>query len=216
MAYPFPLALWERGQGCQVTANDFYGSVTSVEFFAGTNSLGFGQPVPSPVAVNSSGPSSIPPIYPTNVFFLVWSNTPVGAYTLTAKATDNDGALTVSDPVKIAVLPLPPPPTNHPPIVSLVATDPVAIEGTNCWVWPGENDGSPTWAAWPTAICRFFTNLRPKTATFTVRRCGDTNDDLTVPYDIGGTASNGVDYVALPGSVTISSCECRADHDCAD
>ncbi len=191
-------------------ANDFDGSVTSVEFFAGTNSLGFGQPVPSPVAVNSSGPSSIPPIYPTNVFFLVWSNTPVGAYTLTAKATDNDGALTVSDPVKIAVLPLPPPPTNHPPIVSLVATDPVAIEGTNCWVWPGETNASPTWAAWPTAICRFFTNCGPKTATFTVRRCGDTNDDLTVPYDIGGTASNGVDYVALPGSVTISSGECRA------
>ena len=37
----------------------------------------------------------------------------------------------------------------------------------------------------------------------TVRRWGDTNADLTVPYAIGGTASNGVDYVAIPGVVTI-------------
>jgi hypothetical protein len=33
---------------------------------------------------------------------------------------------------------------------------------------------------------------------------------LTVPYAIGGTASNGVDYVALPGSVTISAGQRRA------
>ena len=43
-----------------------------------------------------------------------------------------------------------------------------------------------------------------------MRRFGDTNGDLTVPYDIGGTASNGVDYVALPGSVTIPAGELRA------
>jgi len=191
-------------------ASDADGSVTSVEFFAGANSLGFGQPVPGPVAANPSSPDPIPPIYPTNLFFLIWSNASAGAYALTAVATDNDGASTISDPVKIALLPSPPPPTNRPPIVSIVATDPVAIEGTNCWVWRGETNSPPTWAAWPTAICRFFTNCGPKTATFTVRRFGDTNDDLTVPYDIGGTASNGVDYVALPGSVTVPAGERRA------
>ena len=36
-----------------------------------------------------------------------------------------------------------------------------------------------------------------------MRRFGDTNSDLTVTYAIGGTASNGVDYVTLPGTVTI-------------
>jgi hypothetical protein len=41
------------------------------------------------------------------------------------------------------------------------------------------------------------------TATFVVRRSGDTNSSLTVNYTEGGTASNGVDYVTLPGSVTI-------------
>ena len=109
----------------------------------------------------------------------------------------------LSDPVKILILPPVPPPTNRPPTVNIIATDPVAIEGTNCWVWPGETNVPPTWAAWPTAICRPFTNCGPRTATFTVHRCGDTNDDLTVTYDIGGAASNGVDYVTLPGFVTV-------------
>ena len=169
------------------------------------------MPVVTPLAGGGlviGGP--VPPIYPTNLFFLIWSNAPAGTYALTAVATDNDDASTTSDPVKIAILPSLPPPTNRPPIVSIVATDPVAIEGTNCWVWPGETNSPPTWAAWPTAICRFFTNCGPKTATFTVRRFGDTNGDLTVPYDIGGTASNGVDYVALPGSVTVPAGERRA------
>ena len=194
-------------------AGDSDGFVSSVEFFAGSNSLGFGQRVPVAVPLASGGiviGGPVPPIYPTNLFFLIWSNAPVGTYALTAVATDNGGAATTSDPVKIAILPPLPPPTNHPPIVNIVATDPVAIEGTNCWVWRGETNSPPTWAAWPTAVCRFFTNCGPKTATFTVRRLGETNDDLTVPYDIGGTASNGVDYVALPGSVAIPAGERRA------
>jgi hypothetical protein len=152
----------------------------------------------------------VPPIYPTNLFFLMWTNAPVGTDTLTAVATDNGGLSTTSAPVNIAILPPLPPPTNKPPIVSIVATDPVAIEGTNCWVWAGETNVTATWAAWPAAVCQYFTNCGPKTATFTVRRFGDTNSDLTVPYDIGGTASNGVDYVALPGSVTIPAGERRA------
>ena len=194
-------------------ASDPDGFVTSVEFFAGTNSLGLGQRVPVAVPLASGGiviGGPVPPIYPTNLFFLIWSNAPVGIYALTAVATDNGGLSTTSAPVNITILPPLPPPTNRPPIVSIVATDPVAIEGTNCWVWPGETNSPPTWAAWPTAVCRFFTNCGPKTATFTVRRFGDTNDDLTVTYDIGGTASNGVDYVALPGSVTIPAGERRA------
>jgi hypothetical protein len=199
-------------------ANDPAGSVESVEFFDGTNTLGFGQPVPveTPLASGEivvGGP--VPPIYPTNLYFLIWTNAPVGDHVLTAQATIVFTGhplvlVAVSDPVKIAVLPSPPPPTNRPPIVSIVANDPVAIEDTNCWVWPGETNTPPTWKAWPAAVCRFFTNCGPKTATFTVRRFGGTNDDVTVPYDIGGTASNGVDYVALPGSVTVPAGERRA------
>jgi len=77
------------------------------------------------------------------------------------------------------------------PIVTISASDAIASEGTNCWHWPG-------WSNGPTAnVC--FTN----TATFVVRRTGETNAPLVVLYEIGGTASNGVDYLALPGSVII-------------
>ncbi|HWI56576.1 MAG TPA: Calx-beta domain-containing protein, partial [Bacillota bacterium] len=40
-------------------------------------------------------------------------------------------------------------------------------------------------------------------AQFTISRAGDTANPLTVYYNVSGTASNGVDYAFLPGSVTI-------------
>jgi hypothetical protein len=43
-----------------------------------------------------------------------------------------------------------------------------------------------------------------------VRRLGDTNSDLAVTYDIGGTATNGVDYVTLSNAVTIPAGSCVA------
>lgn len=187
--------------------------LAGVQFFDGTTSLGFGQPVPLPVAAgNSASPTSLPPGYPTNVYVLVWTNAPVGGHTLTAVATiaflDHPLILEApSAPVDIKVLVSPPPATNCPDIVSIVATDPVAVEGTNSWVWMGESNSPPTWAAWPSSVCRSFTNWGPKTATFTVRRFGETNDDLAVAYNIGGTASNGVDYVTLPGTVTVPAAE---------
>jgi hypothetical protein len=64
------------------------------------------------------------------------------------------------------------------PLVSIVATDPFAREGTN-------NDGGLN------------------TATFVVSRTGETNNSLTVLLSAGGTASNGVDYAAIPGQVVI-------------
>lgn len=182
-------------------AGDPDGTVTSVEFFAGARDLGPGTL--DTCVTPTSGCVGCPTPTPICIYSLVWSNAPVGIWALTTVATDNGGAISTSAPVNICVLPSSPPPTNRPPIISIVAADPIAIEGTNCWVWPGETNSPATWAAWPAAVCRLFTNCGPKTAMFTVRRLGDTNSDLTVPYDIGGTASNGVDYVTLPGSVTI-------------
>jgi hypothetical protein len=197
-------------------ALDEYGAVG---FYDGTNFLGCGQPVstptplPLPPGVPTPGPVPVPPTVPfTNIYELVWTNAPVGNHVLTAEATVgnllNSAILKlVSAPVNITILPSPPQPTNRPAIVSIVATDPVAVEGTNCWIWKGETNSTPTWAAWPTAICRSFTNSGPKDAVFTMHRFGDTSEDLTVNYDVGGTASNGVDYVALPGYATIPAAE---------
>jgi hypothetical protein len=197
-------------------ATDPGGFVTSVEFFAGSASLGYGQPVTVVPPPLPPGPVQ-PPILifePTNYWKLVWTNPPLETnIALTAKATDNDGASAVSAPVYISILPSPPPPTNRPPIVNIVATDPIAIEGTNCWVWAGLAAAVPSWSGWfaPDAIYRLYTNCGPKDATFTVFRFGATNDDLDVAYRIGGTATNGVDYAALPGLVTIPAGERRTD-----
>jgi Bacterial Ig domain len=200
-------------------AHDPAGSIASVQYFDGTNSLGFGNPISavpvSPVAYStpvSPGPipDPLPPIIlpPTNLFVLVWSNVPVGAHFLTAVATDNSGTSTTSDPVKITVLP-PTPPINLPDVVTIVATEPVAIAGTNWWPWLGLAGTNLDWADWTAAspVCRVFTNFGPKDAVFTVRRFGEITNDINVAYGIGGTASNGVDYVTLPGVVTIPTGE---------
>ena len=156
-------------------ANDF---VATVEFFAGNLSLG----------TRTNNPLAGSPINP---FILIWSNTPVGDHVLRALATDSHAASAWSPPVNISVRQPPPPPTNLPPIVTIHAPDPVASEGTNCYRWPGWSNSVPVGIS--------GTN----TATFVVRRIGSTNDALTVQLHIGGLASNGVDYVELPGVVTI-------------
>ena len=81
--------------------------------------------------------------------------------------------------------------SNLPPVVSIIATDPIAVEGTNFHCYP--------------VAATVFSNYcsGTNTATFLIRRVGDTNTDLTVYYSIGGTASNGVDYVKIPDNVTI-------------
>jgi len=48
------------------------------------------------------------------------------------------------------------------------------------------------------------------TATFTVTRVGSLAANLVVNYTVSGTASNGLDYVLLPGSVTIPAGQATA------
>ena len=87
------------------------GTVTQVEFFEGTNSLGVVTNMPVTYITNRQG---VVPIENTS-FSLTWSNVPLGDYVLTAVATDNDGATTASQPVNISVV------TNLPPQVKLIA-----------------------------------------------------------------------------------------------
>jgi hypothetical protein len=147
-------------------ARDPDGSVVTVEFFEGTNSLG--------VVTNDTSTltASRPP------FYLVWSNVPPGRYVLTAKATDNDGAMARSHPVEIKVVDVLPP-----PVVTIVASDSEAAEG-------GVISGGSS-------------NSAINTATFSVRRTGNTNRSLQVYYSLSGTASNGIDYRRLSGELMI-------------
>jgi hypothetical protein len=64
-----------------------------VEFFEGTNSLGFG----------TFEASTCPAPY-CPYFALTWSNVPPGKYSLTARVTDSLGLTTVSDPANVTVL----------------------------------------------------------------------------------------------------------------
>jgi len=66
-------------------------------------------------------------------------------------------------------------PAPGPPFVWVQATDPLASE-------PGNNPGA-----------------------FTISRAGDTNSALTIPFSLGGTASNGVDYATIPTLITLAA-----------
>jgi hypothetical protein len=187
-----------------------------VEFFAGTNDLGPGFELgsitlpPSPILANFVL-SRLTAARLGSRYCLVWSNAPAGAYGLTAVATGYRAGLApaplepvswTSAPVNITILAS----TNQPnptDVVNIVATDPIAIAGTNACVWLGMTNAAPAWTNWPPPSWQSFTNWGPKNALFTVCRFGDASDAITVNYHIGGTASNGVDYAALPGYVTI-------------
>ena len=92
----------------------------------------------------------------------------------------------------------------------MVASDPVAVEGTNCWVTYGTTNDTPSWTNWPPLHWSLITNCGPKSATFTVRRFGDATDPLTVTYKLSGTASNTVDYSMLTNFVIIPAGEAYA------
>jgi uncharacterized protein (DUF2141 family) len=78
------------------TAGDTDGSVTKVDFYAGSTLVGS----------DTSSPYSV-----------TWNNVAAGTYNLTAVATDNGGATTTSQPVSITVGGT----ANKPPTVSITA-----------------------------------------------------------------------------------------------
>jgi hypothetical protein len=175
-----------RPIGLLADTADVDGYVTLVEFFDGTNKLGAvtrNYLVPPPPGLHAA-------------FQYIWSNAPLGRHELLARATDNEGASSVSSARHIAVVSDEPPPvTNTLPVVNLVALDGLAAEGTNCWNWSSVSSNRPP-PACPTNV-----------AVFAVKRLGPTNAALRVHYRIGGTAANGVDYVELTGAVGIPAGE---------
>jgi gliding motility-associated-like protein len=78
-------------------AGDDNGSISKIEFFNGTTKIG--ESLTSP-------------------YNFVWSNPPVGTHTITAKATDNQSAIAVSNPISVVVVA----PTE---IVTIELTSPV-------------------------------------------------------------------------------------------
>jgi hypothetical protein len=183
--------------------------ITNVEFYAGTSNLGkaftLGATFRPPGVYLPMIVREYPLLGP--MYGLVWSNAPVGSYALTAVAEGMDKFSVTSPPVNITVQSTPIS-TNPIDVVDILAADPIAIATSNSWPWPGVTNAAPAWTNWPGPIT-LFTNWGPKNGLFTVRRFGPTNASLTVNYNIGGTAVNGVNYAELTGSVTIAAGKVR-------
>ncbi len=106
--------------GLLAQAQDRDGFVETVEFFAGSRSLG----------IVTNNPYMMSPINPWR---LLWPKVGVGDYVLTAVATDNVGASATSAPVRISVIEALPPQT----VVNIRTID---LYGTEIPVVPPELD----------------------------------------------------------------------------
>ena len=182
---PFVISFWypTNGQMFAAPANvGVHARVTdsnvveTIQYFANGTNIG---------TVTNTGGVGLTNSTQGNPFFLDWSNVPAGNYALTAVASDSAGNTATSAPVAIFVL------TNLPPVINIYAPDPVAIEGTNYLSWYSPNSSASNYVS------------GANTATFLVHRSTATNTDLTAYYSVSGTAINGEDYEAIPGSVTI-------------
>ena len=198
-------------------AHDTDGSVKSVEFFDGNDSLG----VVTNAAVNDrtttlpSGRILLPP------WHLNWTNISPGVHLLRAKATDDDGAETISRPVEIRVVS-----SNTLPVVQIEAADSVAAE-------PGAGNGIPTGStegvtggSGTTILVIDASSGRTlttgfeddgttvagvlNTARFRLTRSGDTTESLSVFLRIGGSARPGFDYNHISSRVTFAAGSAQA------
>ena len=175
---------------------DVDGYAGRVEFFDGPVKIGEQE------LLFLAAPDPGTPIH----FSIVWSNAPLGRHELVARTRDNLGAPAVSPPVHLTVLETNAMPTNA-PIVNLNALDAYAAEGVVCF---GADSGWGTnvWLCTNiNLICRTNSGCITNIAAFKVTRSGSNNVPLQVFYEIGGTASNGLDYASLPGVVTIPAGE---------
>ncbi len=120
---PAANAQFIQGDNISITANaaDSDGTITKVDFYNGTTLLGTDT---------------------TSPYSFAWANLPVGSFSLTARATDNKGTVTVSAPVSIIVVEK----ANVAPTVSI--TGPAAnaqfIQGDNISITANAADSDGT------------------------------------------------------------------------
>ena len=164
-------------------AFDLDGDIVQVEFFEGDNSLGIAEgPILEPVPFDPAIEPDPNQRLVREVYTLLWEDVPAGKYALTAVATDNSGAESISEPVEIKVVD-----PQDPPVVNITTLDGIAAEQDPALDIPED------------------------VAVFEVTRTGDTSRPLTVFYRVGGTATNGEDYEMLSGRVIIEAGQSAAE-----
>ena len=174
------------------TAADSDGSVTKVEFYQGSTKLG----------EDSSSPYSY-----------TWSGVSAGAYSLTAKATDNNGATTTSSPVSIIVNP---PPINNAPTINTIINQSVAENvGLQTIALSGIGDGdnctqivSVTAVSSNSGVANVSVNYSSCNSTGTLSYTpiapGSATITVTVADD-GGTENGGVDTEVITFNLTVTA-----------
>jgi len=158
-------------------AGDPDGRVTQVEFFANDHSLGV---VPAADTADAL----------RQYFRVLWDDAPVGQFELTAVATDNDGATTSSEPVRVSVIDVCE--RTH---VWITAIDPVASEQSPVILPPIIDPNIPIALDGPIYPAPIYA-LDDAIIRISRRAC-DVSFPLEVHYKITGTAENGVDYLEL-------------------
>lgn len=113
---PAPATMFNAPANITISANaaDADGSVSKVEFFRGVEKIG----------EDASSPYSI-----------AWNGVAAGVYSLTAVATDNEGATTISPPTEVTV--------NSPPTVNAGVDQMVTLPATVTLYGAATDDGFP-------------------------------------------------------------------------
>ena len=196
-------------------ARDNDGTIQSVEFFDGNDSIGV-VTVPNLLLQDATGTATLSVLPP---WHLEWTNISPGLHIIRARAVDNDGAETTSRPVEVRVVS-----RTELPVVQIETIDAIAVE-------PGAGNGIPqpeidgisggtgiggtnplngTTTPEGTLLTGFAgtdgTAAAPEilnTAAFRVARTGDTAEPLSVYVHLGGRARNGFDYHTVARQVTI-------------
>jgi Big-like domain-containing protein/Calx-beta domain-containing protein len=124
-----------------------------------------------------------------------WKGVPPGQYALTARAIDDEGAAGLSAPVRISVVGTNEPPPTNVAVVTVYAIDGYASEGPILSPYTGSGGlGANT-----NTTVVIYTNR----AVFEIRRSGNLSSSLHVFYEMHGTATEGVDYLDVPGIAEI-------------
>ncbi len=147
------------------SANDADGTVNKVEFFNGSAKLGESTGTP---------------------YRYVWTNVGAGSYALTAKATDNKGAVTTSVTVSVTVNATTPPPTNTG--ADLIGPDCVRVNDVKVYELNARNLPNATGFSWW---------VNGSTQSVTPASAGKVSINFG-PYFTGGQVCVGVNYAAAP------------------
>ena len=155
---------------------DLDGSVATVDFLVGNRVLGTVE-IESEIGSEEPVDGELPVPPSRQLANWTWEGVAPGRYSVTARATDDDGGVTRSPEVSILVVE-----AFEPTLVTIEAIDDTASEGNQ------NSAGRPTGNS---------------TGAFLVRRTGETDRELRVRLSFDGTSTNGADYDALLEEVVI-------------